>query len=62
MHCVRSAILQTIPLTRCEFATPRERLIKIGARVIEQFARIRVQVPTLPAFSATTSETRRPVA
>ena len=46
MHCVRSAIPQTNPLARCEFATLRERLIKIGARVIEPIARIRVQLPT----------------
>jgi Transposase DDE domain group 1 len=31
---------------RCEFATLRERLIKIGARVIEHMARIRNQLPT----------------
>src|SRR5450755_3257949 len=43
MHCVRSAIPQTNPLARCEFATLRERLIKIGARVIEHIARIRVR-------------------
>jgi hypothetical protein len=42
-HCVRSAIPQTNPLARCEFATLRERLIKIGARVIEHIARIRVR-------------------
>jgi hypothetical protein len=29
-----------------EFATIRERLIKIGAPVIEHLARIRVQLPT----------------
>jgi hypothetical protein len=46
MHCVRSAIPQTNPLARCEFATLRESLIKIGARVIEHIARIRVQLPT----------------
>jgi hypothetical protein len=46
MHCVRSAIPPTNPLARCEFATLRERLIKIGARVIENIARIRVQLPT----------------
>jgi hypothetical protein len=34
------------PSARCEFATLRERLIKIGARVIEHIARIRVQLPT----------------
>ena len=31
---------------RPEFATIRERLIKIGARVIEHIARIRIQLPT----------------
>jgi Transposase DDE domain group 1 len=31
---------------RPAFATLRERLIKIGARVIEHIARIRVQLPT----------------
>ena len=46
MHCVRSAIPQTNPLARCEFATLRERMIKIGARVIEHIARIRIQLPT----------------
>jgi len=33
-------------LATAEFATIRERLIKIGARVIEHIARIRVQLPT----------------
>jgi hypothetical protein len=46
MHGVRAAIPKTNPLARCEFATIRERLIKIGARVIEHIARIRVQLPT----------------
>src|SRR5439155_4623185 len=46
MHGVRAAIPQTNPLAKCEFATIRERLIKIGARVIEHIARIRVQLPT----------------
>jgi hypothetical protein len=46
MHGVRAAIPKTSPLASCEFATIRERLIKIGARVIEQIARIRVQLPT----------------
>jgi Transposase DDE domain group 1 len=46
MHGVRAAIPQTSPLAKCEFATIRERLIKIGARVIEHIARIRVQLPT----------------
>jgi hypothetical protein len=46
MHGVRAAIPQTSPLASCEFTTLRERLIKIGARVIEHIARIRVQLPT----------------
>ena len=46
MHGVRAAIPQANPLAGCEFATIRERLIKIGARVIEHLARIRVQLPT----------------
>jgi hypothetical protein len=46
MHAVRTAIPQTDPLAKAEFATIRERLIKIGARVIEHLARIRVQLPT----------------
>ena len=43
---VRDAIPQTEPLAKVEFATIRERLIKIGARVIEHLARIRNQLPT----------------
>ena len=46
MHGVRAAVPQTSPLATAEFATIRERLIKIGARVIEHIARIRVQLPT----------------
>ena len=46
MHAVRAAIPQTDPLATAEFATIRERLIKIGARVIEHIARIRIQLPT----------------
>lgn len=46
MHGVRAAIPQADPLARAEFATIRERLIKIGARVIEHIARIRIQLPT----------------
>jgi Transposase DDE domain group 1 len=45
-HAVRAAIPQTDPLAKAEFTTIRERLIKIGARVIEHIARIRVQLPT----------------
>jgi hypothetical protein len=46
MHGVRGAIPQSNPLARGEFTTIRERLIKIGARVIEHLARIRIQLPT----------------
>jgi hypothetical protein len=46
MHGVRAAIPRTSPLAGAEFATIRERLIKIGARVIEHIARIRVHLPT----------------
>jgi hypothetical protein len=46
MHGVRAAIPRTNALACGEFATLRERLIKIGARVIEHIARIRVQLPT----------------
>ena len=43
---VRDTIPQTDPLAKAEFATIRERLIKIGARVIEHIARIRVKLPS----------------
>jgi hypothetical protein len=46
MHAVRSAIPEASPLATAEFATIRERLIKIGARVIEHIARIRIHLPT----------------
>jgi hypothetical protein len=46
MHGVRAAIPTTSPLASAEFATIRERLIKIGARVIEHIARIRIHLPT----------------
>ena len=46
MHGVRAAIPKTDPLATAAFATIRERLIKIGARVIEHIARIRIQLPT----------------
>ena len=36
MHGVRAAIPRVNPLASAEFATIRERLIKIGARVIER--------------------------
>ena len=46
MHGVRAAIPQTSPLAKAEFTTIRQRLIKIGARVIEHIARIRIHLPT----------------
>jgi Transposase DDE domain group 1 len=47
MQGVRAAIPRTNhPLASCDFATLRERLMKIGAPVIEHVARIRVQLPT----------------
>jgi hypothetical protein len=46
MHGVRAAIPQTNPLANAEFATIRERLIKLGARVIEHVARIRIHLPS----------------
>ena len=46
MHAVRQAIPQTSPLAKAEFATIRDRLFKIAARVIEHVARIRIQLPT----------------
>jgi hypothetical protein len=46
MHALRSRLPATSPLARCEFTTLRLRLIKIGARVIEHAARIRVHLPT----------------
>ena len=46
MHGVRAAIPQTSSLAKAEFATIRERLIKIGARVIEHAARIRIHLPS----------------
>jgi Transposase DDE domain group 1 len=45
MHGVRAAIPRTSPLSSAEFTTIRERLIKIGARVIKHIARIRVHLP-----------------
>jgi hypothetical protein len=46
MHGVQAAIPQTHPLAKAEFATIRERLIKIAACVIEHAARIRIHLPT----------------
>jgi Transposase DDE domain group 1 len=46
MLAVRDAIPHTHPLAKAEFKTLRERLIKVGARVIEHIAHIRIQLPT----------------
>jgi len=46
MWAVRSAIPKASPLAKAEFGTIRERLIKVGARVIEHIARIRIHLPT----------------
>lgn len=46
MHAVRSAVPQSHPLGKAEFVSLREQLFKIGARVIEHVARIRVHLPT----------------
>ena len=43
---VRDAIPKTDPLAKAEFATIRERLFKMAARIIEHAARIRIQLPT----------------
>jgi hypothetical protein len=46
MLTARNAITKRSPLSFAEFATLRNRLIKIAARVIEGAARIRVLLPT----------------
>jgi hypothetical protein len=45
MLAVRDAIPKNEPLAKAEFATIREPLFKIGARVIEHAARIRIHLP-----------------
>ena len=46
MHAVRACVPKSNALAKAEFATIRERLLKIGARVIEHAARIRIHLPT----------------
>src|SRR5262249_35329804 len=46
MLAVRCAVPELHPLAKAEFVSIRERLLKIGARVIEHVARIRVHLPT----------------
>jgi hypothetical protein len=44
MLTVRDAIPQIHPPAKPESATIRERLIKIGAQLVEHFARVRIQL------------------
>ena len=46
MHTLRAGIPKTSALAKAEFATIRLRLLKIGARVVEHLARIRVFLPS----------------
>jgi hypothetical protein len=46
MLAVRNAIPQSDPLAKAEFVTIRERLFKIGARIIEHAVRMRIHLPT----------------
>ena len=46
VHKVRAAIPADSALAKAEFTTLREKLFKIGARVIEHAARIRIHLPT----------------
>jgi hypothetical protein len=46
MHGVRAAIPSSSPLAKAEFATIRDRLFRIAARVAEHAARIRIQLPS----------------
>ena len=42
MLALRDAVPRRMPLAWAEFATLRARLLKIGARVVERAARIRI--------------------
>ena len=42
MLALRDAVPRRMPLAWCEFATLRQKLLKIGARVIERAPRIRI--------------------
>ncbi len=46
MRGVQAAIPSSSPLAKAEFATLRDRLFRIAARVVEHAARIRIQLPT----------------
>ena len=45
MLALRDAIPRAAPLARAEFTTLRLRLLKIGARVVERAARVRIPSP-----------------
>jgi hypothetical protein len=63
MHTLRAAVPKTSVLTKAEFATIRLRLLKIGARVVEHTARIRVFLPSScpeQALFRTIAEALRP--
>jgi hypothetical protein len=62
IHGVRAAIPQTSPLASAEFATIRERLIKIGARVIEHIAHPRPPANELPGGDIVPKRRTRPAA
>ena len=42
MLALRDAVSRWMPLAWSEFATIRQRLLKVGARVIEKAARVRI--------------------
>ena len=46
VHKVRAAVPAGSALAKAEFTTLREKLFKIGARVIEHGQRIRIHLPT----------------
>ena len=46
VHKVRAAIPAASALAKAEFTTLREKLFKIGARVVEHGPRIRIHLPT----------------
>ena len=44
MLALRNAVLRRMDLAWAEFATIRQKLLKIGARVIEKAARVRIHL------------------
>ena len=45
MLALRDAVPRRMPLHWAEFATLRQKLLKIGARVVEKAARVRIHLP-----------------